>query len=53
LRWSLGRGVRTLLGDGALHHEHDCDKRDREHGKDEEGVEMGERGGLLLTQVLE
>ena len=53
LRRSLRRSVRTLLGDGAPHHEHDCDKRDREHGKHEEGVEIGERGGLLLAQVLE
>ena len=51
LRWSLRRSMRTLLCDGAPHHEHDCDKRNREHGKDEEGVEIGERGGLLLAQV--
>ena len=45
--------VRTLLGDGALHHEYEGNERDREHGKDEEGVEIGERGGLLLAQVFE
>ena len=49
----LGRRVRALLGDGAPHHEHDCDKRDGEHGKHEEGVKICERGGLLLAQVVE
>ena len=49
----LGRDMRTLLGNGALHHEHECDERDRERRKDEEGVEVGERGGLLLAQVVE
>ena len=51
--WSLRRDVRTLLCDGALHHEHERDQRDRERGKDEENVEIGERGGLLLAQVFE
>ena len=49
----LRRDVRTLLGDGTLHHEHQCDERNRERGKDEEDVEIGERGGLLLAQVVE
>ena len=47
------RGVRTLLSDGALHPEHEYNERDLEHGKHEEGVEIGERGGLLLAQVVE
>jgi len=49
----VGRDVRTLLGNGALHHEHEHDERDRERGKDEERVEIGERGRLQLAQVLE
>jgi hypothetical protein len=49
----VSRDVRTLLGNGALHHEHEHDERDRERREDEEGIEIGERGGLQLTQVLE
>ena len=49
----VGRDVRTLLGNGALHHEDEHDEGDREGRKDEEGIEIGERGGLQLAQVLE
>ena len=39
----VSRDVRTLLGNGALHHEHECDERDGERSKGDEDVEIGER----------
>lgn len=45
--------MRALLGDGALHHEHERDEWDRKRSKGDEGIEIGERGRLLLAQVVE
>ena len=45
--------MRAFFCDGAFHEEHEEDERGRDHSKDEEAVEIGERGGLLLAQIVE
>ena len=43
----------ALLGRRGLHQEHQWDEHQGEHGEQPEGVKVGERGGLLLAEVLE
>jgi hypothetical protein len=46
-------GVRALGGDRAFHQQDEKGECDPNHGEDKECVEIGERGGLLLTKIFQ
>ena len=47
----LGGDVGALFGRGGLHQEDERDEHNCEHGEQPEGVEVGQRDGLLLAEA--
>lgn len=45
--------VCSFGGDGSFHEEDQADQRERNNGEDKERIEVGERRGLLCSQIVE